>query len=239
VGSNNLDDRLPLLVEAVEQTGVVVAAVNHGHCEGMLSADTHEREQALAALRRSICDAADLGASGVVFVPHAGSQVIPDLTPFLSAEELQAELLNAHLRTLEDYAAAMGARLYMRVVKRQAGCFPHRVEQGAAIVRKRGHPYVCSAAGTGDMFQEEHDLVAALHAAGDSLGYLLLADVGAELPGQGGGDFRTLSEALRSIAFDGWCTIECGQCGSNSADAVRLRALLPESLAYLRAVEIV
>lgn len=233
--ANNLDEKMTEIVTAMAETGVAIAAVNHGHRQGILSPSPAEREQALADLRQSICDAADLGADGVIIVPHLGAPSIPDLTPFLSAEGLEAELLLAHLRTLEDYAAAMGVRLFIRSVNRTESHFLNRLDQAAAIARKRNQPSIRIAAGTYHMALEESDIAASLRTHADMLGYVHLADTGRMLPGHGSLDFEAIGAVLHEAGYQGWCTLECGTPGDNEARAAQFLQDVPASLEMLRA----
>ncbi|MCA9907091.1 MAG: TIM barrel protein [Anaerolineae bacterium] len=203
LSADGLGERIDEVVEAMAATGVEIAAIDHGRRDGILHIDPVERERALAELRQSICDAADLGASGVVFVPHFGALILPDLTPFLSAEALAAELLLSHLRTLEDYAAAMGVSLFIRSLRQQESAFLCRFEAAAAVARKRNHPSVRVAAGTLDLHSEGLDIPAALRAGAHMLGYLYISAVGLDVV-----DLAVLTAALEANGYNGWVTLE-------------------------------
>lgn len=203
LSADGLGERIDEVVEAMAATGLEIAAIDHGPRGGILHVDPGERERALAELRQSICDAADLGASGVVFVPQFGALMLPDLTPFLSAEGLAAELLLSHLRTLEDYAAAMGVSLFIRSLRQQESAFLHRFKAAAAIARKRNHPSVRVAAGTFDLHAEGVDIPATLRSCADMLGYLYLVEAGLDAA-----DIAAVAAALKANDYNGWVTLE-------------------------------
>lgn len=230
----DLSAKVPAIVEAIDKTGIVAASVNHGRQGRFLDPHPLEREQALAELRQSIMDAADIGAKGVIFVPHFFDPLLPDLSPYMSAIELEIELLIAHLRTLEDYAAAMGVELYVEPINRYETHFLNRLEQAAMIVRKRAHPSVKIVADLFHMALEETDMAQALHDHKDVIGHVHLADSNRRLPGQGLTDWAAVGAALNAIGYDGWAAFECGEPGGNSVRAAQYLAELPASLERLR-----
>lgn len=235
VWGRDLALRMDELMNAAAAAGVPVSAVNHGRFPSILDADPFVRDQGLEALRSSITCAADLGASGVIFVPHFGAPSLPDLRPWLSAPELEAELLNQHLRTLEDFADAFGVELYVEPINRYETHFLNRLEQAAAVARQRSHRRVKIVADVFHMALEESDMAAAIRQHNDIIGYVHLADHNRRLPGQGFTPFAELAVALREAGYDGWASYECGDPGSNAPRAAQYAADLPASLAFLKA----
>jgi sugar phosphate isomerase/epimerase len=230
----DLPQKAQAIVEAIEKTGVKAAAVNHGRQGRMLDAHPLERDKALAELRSSITCAADIGARGVVFVPHFFGPSLPDLSPWKSAEELEAELLYQHLRTLSDFGDAMDVELYLEPVNHYESHLLNRLEQAAMVTRKLNHPRVKIAADLYHMALEEASIVGALNAHGDQIGHVHLADSNRRLPGQGMADFTAAAAALRAAGYEGWATLACGDPGSNTSRAAEYVQALPDSLAMLR-----
>ncbi len=235
VWGRNLASRMDELMSAASASGLPIAAVNHGRFPSILDADPYVREQGLEALRSSITCAADLGAAGVIFVPHFGAPSLPDLTPWLSAPELEMELLNQHLRTLEDFAAAFNVDLYVEPINRYETHFLNRLEQAAAVARKRNHPRVKIVADVFHMALEEADPAAAIRAHGDVIGHVHLADHNRRLPGQGFTPFADLAAALHEVSYTGWAAYEPGDPGANAARAAQYAVELPASLTFLKA----
>ncbi|MFO7320754.1 MAG: sugar phosphate isomerase/epimerase family protein [Chloroflexota bacterium] len=229
-----LEHKVADIVAAMEQTGVRAAAVNHGRQSRLLDPDPEERDRALAELRSSITCAADIGAKGVIFVPHFFGPILPDLSPFMTATQLQAELLHAHLRTLEDFADAMDVELYVEPVNRYETHFLNRLDQASMITRRLNHPRVKIVADLFHMALEEDDIVAAIRANGDQIGHVHLADSNRRLPGQGRTDFAAAAQALREVGYDGWAAYEVGDPGDNAPRAAQYLADLPASLNLLR-----
>jgi sugar phosphate isomerase/epimerase len=229
-----LSAKVPQIVEAMQRTGVKAAAVNHGAQSRLLDPDPAERERALAELRQSIMDAADIGALGVIFVPHFNGPILPDLMPYMTAAELEAELTYTHLRTLSDYADAMSVDLYLEPINRYETHLLNRLEQAAAITRRINHPRVKIVADLFHMALEERDMVQSIHEHKQDIGHVHLADSNRRLPGQGLTDFAAVAGALSVIGFDGWCAFECGRPSQNSAQAATYLKEFPACLDHLK-----
>lgn len=234
VWGKNLASRVEDIAQAMTESGVPVAAVNHGRQGRLLSPDPTERAAALVELRGSITGAADLQAKGVIFVPHFDDDCLPDLSPWMTAYELQMELLHQHIRTLEDFAGALDVELYVEPVNRYETRFLNRLEQAAALTRRRNHPNVKIVADLFHMALDEADIPAAIAANGDQIGHVHLADSNRRLPGQGRTDFASAAAALKAVGYTGWAAFECGSPGQNAPAASRYMQALPDSIAMLR-----
>jgi sugar phosphate isomerase/epimerase len=230
----DLAPKVESIMEAVERTGLRAASVNHGRQGRFLDTDPIERERALEELRNSITCAADIGAEGVIFVPHFFGPLMPDLTPYMSPVELEAEMLHAHLRTLSDYADAMGVNLYVEPVNRYETHFLNRLEQAARVARRINHPRVKIVADLFHMALEEADLVAVIRENADVIGHVHLADSNRRLPGQGFTNFAQMADALKAINYAGWAAFECGNPGDNAPVAEQYLSELPACLDMLR-----
>lgn len=227
-----LTEKVPEIAGAMAKTGVVASAVNHGHQGDLLSPDPAEREHALARLRQSVMNACDIGAPGVIFVPHFGAPVLPDLSPWMSAGELEIEMLYMHLRTLSDFGEAMGIDLYIQPATRAETHLINRLEQAAAVTRRLKHPRVRVVAGLYGMAREESDVPSAIRAHADCIGYVHLADRRRGLPAEGAADFAAAAAALADTGYSGWAAYDCGIPGSS--DPAAYRDGLPRSLDYVR-----
>ena len=199
---NMTDHKVEEVARAESSTGVRAAMIDHGWRElSILDPDWTRREAALAELRDSICLARDLGADGVIFVPHYGALLMPDLTPYLSPVELGTEMLHMHLRSLSDFAYAIGVTIYMQPVNQHESHFMNTLEQGGKVARRINHPHVKVAAHSSHMAAEEHDIASALREQTDVLGWLTLAyDEQAT-------DFDLTRDAVKTSGYAGWITL--------------------------------
>ena len=209
VSADGLHTRNQELLGAMEATGVRIAVVNAGSTH-LLHPEFSQREKALVTLRTAMTDALDIGADGVVFIPHyATSAVLPDLRPYKSAIEMEGELLVAQLRaTLTDLAYALGSQLYMLAVNKQRAHLINTLYQAHVIRDKIDlHPHLTLAAELCDMQTEEDDPIGALIDYGAHLGYVHISDTNHRLPGEGDINFKTVCSALKMNAYDGWLTL--------------------------------
>ncbi|MBN8637860.1 MAG: sugar phosphate isomerase/epimerase, partial [Anaerolineae bacterium] len=236
VWSLGLSERMEEVAEASITSGVPIAAVFYQRLNQILHPNPDVREQGLADLRETICCAADLGAAGVIFIPHHGArmqydELLPDLSPWMTQHELYTELLYTHLRTLEDYSMALGVKLLIEPSIRFRAPLIRRVEQAAKLIRRLNHPNVRVAADTFTMALEEDSLVETFRAYGAEIGYLYVSDSNDRLPGLGLIDFAAVGEVLKSIGYAGWVTLSSDP--ANGAETFSASDLT-QSLAYLR-----
>lgn len=230
-----LTARVPELAAAIEKTGVVVSAVNHGRQGRLLDPDRAERERALAQFRQSVVDGVDLGAAGVILVPHFGDPTLPDLTPYKSVVQLEYEVLHNHLRTLSDYVYAIGIDLYIKPVNRYETHFLNTLADAVKVRRKiKDHPHVKLLADLFHMAMEEQDAMQALRDYVHDIGYIHIADSNRRLPGQGTLDFVALAALLNEVGYTGWVALECGHPGQNAEYAHGYMAALPAVMTMLR-----
>jgi sugar phosphate isomerase/epimerase len=230
-----LAEKVPDICTAIVQTGIVASAVNHARQGRLLDPDPDERERALEQLRQSVVNAVDIGAAGVILVPHFADPTLPDLTPYKSAAQLEFEMLHNHLRTLSDYVYAMGTDLYIEAINRYETHFLNTVAEAAHVRRKiKDHPHIKIAADLFHMAMEETSLSGALREYAGDIGYIHLADSNRRLPGKGMTDFRTIAETLRESGYQGWLAFECDEPGHNQERARQYMQDIPAALALLK-----
>lgn len=211
-GADDLSERIPEIGAALEQTGLKAAAIHAGQTR-LLHPDYGERDRAIVRLRHAMTNALDLGAPGVAFIAHySTSPVLPDLHPYKSAVELEAELLVALLRTtLTDLAYALGADLYLCAVSRQQAHLINQLYHAATIIHHiDNHPHIKIGADLCAMSGEEDDMMSAIDQYGGKVAYVHVADHNRRLPGHGGIDFRTALDGLKRAGYGGWLTLACG-----------------------------
>jgi len=206
---------VPALAEAIAAHGLQVAALNAAHTR-LLHPDYAERDRAIARLRNAMTDALDLGARGVAFYGHYDTvPVLPDLTPYKSAVELEAELLVKQMRaTLTDLAYALGAELYLMPARRETAHLIHRLDQADAILHGTDyHPHLKIALDLGCAAHEETDLPSAVAAFTRRIGYVR-ADAGSDAQ-------IAALDSLAAHGYDGWIALS----GDRDAMAARIAAL--------------
>lgn len=172
-----LTERMTTLMNALEETRLTVSAVDVGGIH-LLHPDYDMREQAIITLREAMTLAVDLGAGGVIFMPQTSQTPrLPDLHPYKSTVELEAELLVTMLRTtLCDFANAFGIELYLMVGNRYITHLIQKLAHGSRVLDdNKNHPMLKIGANTFNMGMEENDIIESLTAHLDKVGYMQVA----------------------------------------------------------------
>jgi len=187
-----------------------------------------ERAKARESLRQRLAYAAELGATGPIFVPiFAGPNRMPDLRPFLSRHDLSRTLCVEVLRQIDADAKEAGALALMEPLNRYEANFLNRLEQAQGMITDAGARHVRIMADFFHMHIEEANIPAAILAAGDLIAHVHLADSTRKEPGSGSIDFVAGFRALGKIGFKGAMAFECGLSGPREE-------ALQKSVAYLR-----
>lgn len=210
--------------------GVVAASVNNGRRSRFLDPDPAERARALAELSEAIQLAGQIGAAGVIFVPHFFGPLLPDLSPWMTAVDLERELLRSQLVGLAELAERARVQLWVEPVNRYETHFLNRLDQAAALIQPLGHPRLGIVADIFHMALDEPDPAAAIRGHAAAVGHVHLADSNRRLPGQGTTDFASILAALDEIHYSGWLAFECGEPGQNQVRTEQYRRELPDSL---------
>lgn len=195
---DRLEDRVPDIAHELVRTGIPIAAIHFGKQGALLAAEEAERERALDRLRSNIACAVDLNAAGVVVVPHYGALTLPDLSPWMTSGQLYAEMLHQHLRTLSDFAHALGTKLFIQPASKQDTAFITRLEQAGAVVKRIKHPDVKIAAELACLENEATDQESMISKYGEHVNYTSLPADRMAL---------TMAAALREAGYDGWISL--------------------------------
>lgn len=215
------------------QRAVVASSINNGRRSRFLDPKPEERARAMAELTEAIDLAGRIGAEGVVFVPHFFDPLLPDLSPYKTAIELERALLRAQLERLAESAERAEVQLWVEPVYREETHFLNRLEQAAAVIAPLAHDRLGIVADLFHMAHEEPDMPAAILENQAHIGHVHLADSNRRLPGYGSTKFGSILEAIREIDYRGWIALECGEPGQNQSRADLYSAQLPESLSNL------
>jgi sugar phosphate isomerase/epimerase len=210
--------------------GVVASSVNNGRRSRFLDPDPGERSRALAELTEAIELAGRIGAAGVVFVPHFFDPLLPDLSPFMDARQLERALLSAQLQGLAEVAERAGVQLWVEPVNRYETHLLRQLADATSIIAPLESPRLGIVADLFHMALEEQDIPAALRGHAAHIGHVHLADSNRRLPGQGSTDFPAALAALREVDYRGWLAFECGEPGQNQPRAGAYLAELPAAI---------
>ncbi len=215
--------------KAVLKDSVVRASSICGGCPAeLVHADGKRRQACADALKRHLDYAAELGAVGPITVPiFNGNERVPDLSPWMSRQQIEIDLLCTMLEPLAAHAAKQGVSVLLEPLNRYESNSLPQQKDGAGVVRRLNSPGVRLMSDLFHMHIEETDSPAAIRAAWDCIGHVHLADNTRKEPGTGDIDFRAAFAALKEIGFTGYMAFECGLSGPGEE-------ALPKSVAFLR-----
>jgi sugar phosphate isomerase/epimerase len=192
----------------LEGTGIAVSALV-GSIE-LLNTDPGKRKSGVDLDRRQLEKAQQLGASCVIEVPTFGPNKFPDLSPLMTATEVEEQILVAELKQLADDVKRTGVTLLLEPCNQKETHFLYSQEHGAELIRRVAAPGFKLLSDFYHMQIEEKDIGETLTRVGSLTGYVHLAD-GAKRtePGSVPFDYRPGFRALKKWGYSGWLTIEC------------------------------
>jgi sugar phosphate isomerase/epimerase len=212
-GNGQFAARLPELRAAV-RAGVVMPTVcpETDHFIGDFDAD--RRRDAVTQLRSQLSVIAELGGEGVLTPASWGmfSLRLPPFTPPRSPREDHQVLLEA-LTVLGEHAAREGVWLAIEPLNRYEDYMVNRLDQAVSLAQEVQRLAGVDSVGVcADLFHmniEEDDLAKAILETGRRIVHVHVDDSNRLQPGTGHLDFAGVFDALRTIGYDGWLTLEC------------------------------
>jgi sugar phosphate isomerase/epimerase len=117
--------------------------------------------------------------------------------------------LGYHLQILNEYAGERGVRLFLEVINRYETNIFNTAETTMEFIESKKLENCFVHLDTFHMGIEETDPIAAIKLCGKRLGYMHFADNTREYPGRGQIDFRRIIQALDTIGYEGYLSVEC------------------------------
>jgi D-psicose/D-tagatose/L-ribulose 3-epimerase len=230
LNAENVGDDISAILEAMQETGIQISAINVGGTH-LLHPEFSQREAAIQQLHSAMAAAIDLGAGGVIFSPRRDdTPKLPDLHPYKSNIELEAELLVTELRsTLLDHAHAMDAMLFLAPQDSRTTHLLQRLDHARVIIDQNDdHPNIKIAANLRHIIHEEDEIADAIRHNARHIGYFRVADRQNNLPDASDADLQSAINALKQSGYDGWITLACHESDPQriSACAQAIRALI-------------
>ncbi|HSM72598.1 MAG TPA: sugar phosphate isomerase/epimerase family protein [Anaerolineales bacterium] len=234
--SQTLPDQTKEIVRLNGTGGVTASSINNGRRSRFLDPDPNERQKALSELMEAISLAGQVGAAGVVFVPHFFDPLLPDLSPFMTPVELERALLSAQLEGLAEHALSCGVELWVEPVNHYETHLLVCLDDASSLIKGINTSSLKIVADLFHMALDEPDIPTSIRSNATTIGHVHLADSNRRLPGDGRTDFAAALGALDDIEYSGWMAFECGEPGQNMKHASEYMRDLPASLKYLRSV---
>jgi sugar phosphate isomerase/epimerase len=226
LGNEWTDKPLAAIRDQIDGTGIAVSSVV-GSIQ-LLNIDPVKRSQGIETDRAQLQKARQLGAAGVIEVPVFGENKFPDLSPLMSAKEVEEKLLVAELKELAPDVKDSGVALLLEPCNHKETHFLNTQEYGAEIIHEVGAPGFKLLSDFYHMQIEEKNIAETLEKVGNLTGYVHLADgLKRTEPGSLPFDYRPGFRALKKWGYSGWLTIE-----SKASD--NPEAALARALAYLK-----
>lgn len=217
-------------VEAIQQelSGVNLAVSAIVGSIALLDTDPQKRAEAVELDRRRLRMAKTLGADCIIEVPVFGPNRYPDISPIMTAREVEEKLLVAGLKQLTGDVRETGITLLIEPLTRKETHFINLQSQGAEIIEAVGAPGFKLLSDFYHMQLEEKDIGETLARYGKYTAYVHLADGEKRTePGSLPFDYRPGFRSLKKWGFAGWLTVE-----SKATD--NPEAALGRALAYLK-----
>jgi len=204
----------------------VSAVVGSGR---LLDPDPPVRRDALRVERERLRMANDLGATALIEVPLFGEPRFHDLPSGTPPHDYARTVFIRQLQELVPTMEETGVTLLIEPLNRYETRWINRLEQAAALCDAVGCPRVKILADFFHMNLEERDVASAIRHAGERIGYVHVVDSNRREPGQGHLDFRAGFDALKSVGYDGWLTVESGILGVENGQLIVEMPANPES----------
>jgi sugar phosphate isomerase/epimerase len=222
LGQEWLNQPVEAIQEQIAGTGAAVSAIV-GSIE-LLNTDPAKRSGGVELDRRRLQMAKQLGADCVIEVPVFGPNRFQDLSPLMTAREIEEKLLIAELKELAGDVQRSGIILLLEPLTRKETHFINLQSQGAEIIEAVGAPGFKLLSDFYHMQMEEKDIGETLGRYGKYTAYVHLADGEKRTePGSLPFDYRPGFHALKKWGFSGWLTVESR--ATDDPEAALARAL--------------
>ena len=226
LGNEWSDKPLEFLQEQLAGIGVAVSAVV-GSIK-LLDTDPLVRAHAVETDRERLELAHALGANDMIEVPVFGPNKFQDLSPIMTAREVEERLLVAQLKELVPDVQHSGVNLMLEPCNQKETHFLYLQSQAARLIEAVDAPGFRILSDFYHMQLEEKDIAATLREYGKYTAYCHLADGKARTePGSLPFDYRPGFRALKEWGFSGWLTMECKATDNPEA-------ALERALAYIK-----
>ncbi|MBC7320860.1 sugar phosphate isomerase/epimerase [bacterium] len=201
-----LRERVSEVKDVLTESSIGVTAIYSRLQYPLLSGDIEERKIAIEQLKDRLSVASELNALGVIFVPIFGPPKIQDLSPFMSAIELERALLISILKEIVPIANSLRVKLLLEPVNRKETHFINNLTQGFEIAKETG-VYLLADIYHLVLEEQSPDTLAEYK---DYIGYVHIANREREVPKEE--DFVYLKpwlDTLKKIGYNGYISLEC------------------------------
>jgi len=230
LGNEWSEKPVEFLQEQLAGIGIAVSAVV-GSIK-LLDTDPLVRAQGVELDRQRLELARTLGANNMIEVPVFGPNKFQDLSPLMTAREVEEQLLVAELKELAPNVQHTGVNLMLEPCNRKETHFMYLQSQAAGFIEAVGAPGFKLLSDFYHMQLEEKDIAATLKQYGKYTVYCHLADGKARTePGSLPFDYRPGFRALKGWGFSGWLNMEFRPTDNPEAALARALAYIKKQWA--------
>lgn len=207
LGPEWLDQPVEAIQDQLSGIGLPVSAIVGAL--SLLDTDPLIRAQSVDLARKRLDMARVLGAADMIEVPVFGPNKYQDLSPLMTAREVEEKLLVTELKELVPDVQHTGVNLILEPCNQKETHFMYLQSQAAKFIEAVDAPGFKILSDFYHMQIEERDIAATLREYGKYTVYVHLADGRARTaPGTLPFDYRPGFRALKEWGFSGWLTME-------------------------------
>jgi D-psicose/D-tagatose/L-ribulose 3-epimerase len=226
LGPEWLNQPVEAIQEQLAGIGIAVSAIV-GSIK-LLDPDPLARSQGVELDRKRLEMARALGANDIIEVPVFGPNKFQDLSPLMSAREVEERLLVTELKELVPDVEHTGINLMLEPCNHKETHFLNLQSQAAKLIEAVNAPGFRLLSDFYHMQIEERDIAATLREYGKHTVYVHLADGKARTaPGSLPFDYRPGFHELKAWGFSGWVNMEFRATENHEAQ-------LASALAYIK-----
>jgi hydroxypyruvate isomerase len=220
---------LASIKRVVRQTGIRIAAFQ-GNGGGTLI-NPADRETLVAGLKRSLAQAQDMQATGLLLLTDelGEDRHVRNQFPHLSESEKRGSVL-AGLKELAPLAQAAGVTLFLEPLNNlvdHAGYWLKYSNEGAALIREVNSPNIRLLFDIYHQQITEGNLIQNILDNLDVIGHIHIADVpGRHQPGTGEINYANIFRRLNEAGYQGYVGFEFEPAGPSTKAAAQTLALL-------------
>ena len=169
----------------------------------LISCQEKIRRNAIQYVKDCARLASQIGAGLVIVVPTAVNKIHPEAPP-----EQEWKWAIASIREAGEYAAGLGVNLALEALNRYETYFVNRIDQLLELREKVHLDNVQIMVDCFHMNIEEKSLPATIKRGGEHVIHVHIADSNRQAAGRGHTDFKAVVNALNSIGYDRYLTME-------------------------------
>jgi sugar phosphate isomerase/epimerase len=196
-----------------------------------LDPDPAKRRRSIEGSKAILDFCGEAGLVGQIVPPIFGGPRVPDLSPFMTALEIEDALMAAICQELGPYATERKTLFMLEPLNRYEQHYLRRQADGVRVIEKAKTQGIGLISDLFHMHIEETNTPATIREVGPYINHVHLADNTRQEPGTGDIDFDAAFRALHEVGFTGYMAYECGITGATPDEKA---ANMAKSLDFVR-----